>query len=75
LAFNSAVVGNVRGFGVVLSTAVLSTTEGASSPLAARILRATSPNESWAATLTPNIAITAANNMPGYKSLRRMDQA
>jgi hypothetical protein len=32
--------------------------------LAARILRATSPNESWAVSFTPDIAITAANNRP-----------
>jgi hypothetical protein len=60
MAFKSAVVGAVCGFAAALSAG-----EDESSPLAARILRATSPNESCAASLMPDIAITAANNMLG----------
>jgi hypothetical protein len=66
------VVGTVRALAAVLSVAVLSATEGDSSPLAARILRATSPNESWAASFTLETAIAAANNTHVYKSLCRM---
>ena len=60
MAFKSAVVGSVRAPAVALSAGA-----AVSSPLAARILRATSPNELWAATFKPDIANTAANNMLG----------
>jgi hypothetical protein len=60
MAFKSAVVGKVRGVAAVLSAG-----EDGSSPLDARIRRATSPNESWAASFAPEIAIVAANNVHG----------